>query len=152
MAMYELSTVSLINMLKSLATQVWFADDAATVGSLADLLNWWKRLSTLDPGYGYYMNAAKTWLVVKKDCFDEACSLFADTSLHVTTEGYSYLGDPLNFHEFHSTFLQEKVSQWEHDIMQLSKFAFSQPHATYSAMIHGLSSHWTFLSRTVKDL
>ena len=43
----------------------------------------------------------------------------------------------------------EAYWQWEHDIMQLST---SQPHATYSAMIHGLSSRWTFLSRTVKDL
>jgi len=36
--------------------------------------------------------------------------------------------------------------------MQLSKFASSQPHVAYSAMIHGLSSRWTFLSRTVNDL
>ena len=36
--------------------------------------------------------------------------------------------------------------------MQLSKFASSQPHAIYSAMIHGLSFCWIFLSKTVKDL
>jgi len=36
--------------------------------------------------------------------------------------------------------------------MQLSKFASSQLHAAYFAMIHGLSSRWTFLSRTVNDL
>jgi len=36
--------------------------------------------------------------------------------------------------------------------MQLSEFASSQPHVAYSAMIHGLSSHWTFVSRTVNDL
>jgi len=63
-----------------------------------------------------------------------------------------YVGAPLGSHEFHSTFLQEKVSQWENDIIQLSKFASSQPHAAYSAMIHGLSSRWTFLSRTINDL
>ena len=39
-AKYALSTVPLINKLKSLATQVWFADDAAPAGSLVDLLNW----------------------------------------------------------------------------------------------------------------
>jgi len=83
---------------------------------------------------------------------NEACSLFAGTSFRITTEGLPYLRAPLGSQEFHSTFLQEKVSQWEHDIMQLSKFATSQPRATYSAMIHGLSSHWTFLPRTVKDL
>ena len=117
MAMYTLSTVPLINKLEGLATQVWFADDAIAAGSLVDLLNWWKQLSTLAPGYGYYVNAAKSWLVVKEDCFNEACSLFAGTSLRITTE-YPYLGAPLGFHayEFHSTFLQEKISQWEHDI------------------------------------
>ena len=36
--------------------------------------------------------------------------------------------------------------------MQLSKSASSQPHATYSAMILGLSFCWIFLSKTVKDL
>ena len=35
--------------------------------------------------------------------------------------------------------------------MQLSKFASSQPHAAYSVVIHGLSSHWTFLSRTLSS-
>jgi len=55
--------------------------NGAAAGSLVDLLIWWKQLSTLGPGYGYYVNAAKSWLVVKKDCFDEACSLFAGTSL-----------------------------------------------------------------------
>jgi len=63
MAMYALSTVPLINKLEGLATQVCFADDAAAAGSLVDLLNWWKQLSTLGPGYGYYMNAAKSWLL-----------------------------------------------------------------------------------------
>ena len=38
MAMYALSTVPLIRKLDGLATQVWFADDAAAAGSLADLL------------------------------------------------------------------------------------------------------------------
>ena len=60
------------------------------------------------------------------------------TSLRITTEGRSegrpYLGASFGSHEFHSTFLQEKLSQWDHDIMQLSKFTSSLPHATYSAM------------------
>ena len=80
-------------------------------------------LLLLGPGYGYYVNAAKSWLVAKVDCFDKAFSLFAGTSLWVSTEGRPSLGALLGSHEFHSTFLQEKISQWNHDIMQLSKFA-----------------------------
>ena len=147
------STVPLMQKLDGLATKVWFADDAATAaGSLADLLACWKQLSGLGPGYGYYMNASKSWLVVKEDHYDTACIISADTSLHITTEGCPYLGAPLGSPEFKSIFLQEKVCQWQNDVIQLSNFASSQPHAAYSAMIHGLSSHWTFLTRTVCDL
>jgi len=36
--------------------------------------------------------------------------------------------------------------------LKLSNFASSQPHAVYSSLIHGLSSCWIFLTRTVHDL
>ena len=153
MAMYALSTVPLINRLEGLAAQVWFADDdAAAAGSLVDLLIWWKQLSTLHPGYGYHVNASKSWLVVKDENFEEACILFKGTSLRITTEGRPYLGAPLGSPEFISTFLEDKVSQWQQDVLRLSRFSSSQPHASYSAMVHGLSSPWTFLSRTVRNL
>ena len=152
MAMYRYarSTVPSIRKLDGLSTQVWFADDAAASGSLVDLLAWWKQLSGLGPDYGYYVNASKSWLVIKEDYYDTACTLFTDTSLCITTEGHPYLGVPSP--EFKSIFLQEKVCQWQNDIIQLSNFASSQPHAAYSAMIHGLSSRWTCLTRTVCDL
>ena len=44
------------------------------------------------------------------------------------------------------------MSLWRDDVLKLSNFASSQPHAAYSAMNHGLSSCWTFLTRTVCDL
>ena len=113
MAMYTLSTVPLINRLEGLAAQVWFAaDDAAAAGSLVDLLIWWKQLLTLGPGYGYHVNASKSWLVVKEESFEEACTLFKGTSLRITTEGRPYLGAPLGSPEFESAFLEDKVSQW----------------------------------------
>ena len=77
MAMYALSTVPLIQKLVGIATQVWLADDsaAAAVWSLADLLAWWKQLSTSGLGYGYYVNASKSWLVVKENCYEAARTL-----------------------------------------------------------------------------
>ncbi len=36
--------------------------------------------------------------------------------------------------------------------MRLSAVASSQPHAAYAAFTHGLSSHWTYISRTVPDI
>ena len=97
MVMYAFSTVPLIRKLDGLATQVWLADDAAAAGSLAALLVWWKQLSGLGPGYGYYVNASKSWLAVKDNYYDTACTLFAGTSLRFTTEPtWELLLVPLN--------------------------------------------------------
>ena len=57
---------------------------------LADLLAWWKQLSALGGVLCEYIKV----LVVKEDCYDAACHLFAGTSLRITTEGHPYLGVP----------------------------------------------------------
>ena len=76
MLFYALSTVPLIRRLSS-ADQVWYADDATASGSIAEVKSWWDDLNRLGPGFGYYVNAAKTWLVVKKQCHAAAISAFS---------------------------------------------------------------------------
>ena len=49
MAMYALALVPLITQLSSVAKQVWYADDAAAVGQLADLRAWWDMLCDIGP-------------------------------------------------------------------------------------------------------
>ena len=70
MAMYAISVFPLINELCECdVNQTWFADDAMAGGSLNDLRGWWSRLVTLGPAYGYFVNAVKTWLIVKEKEF-----------------------------------------------------------------------------------
>ena len=124
-AMCALSTVPLINKLESLATQVWFADDAAAAGSLVDLLNWWKQLSTLGLGYGYYMNAVKSWLVVKE--FDEVflvCRYFPSHYHRGSSLFRGFVGLP------RIPFYLSPGEGFPGGEIQLSKFVSSQPHAT----------------------
>ena len=59
-------TIPLINRLNGEALQVWYADDAAAVGKISSLHEWWNKLSSLGPSYGYFTNASKTWLITKK--------------------------------------------------------------------------------------
>jgi len=67
MAMYAISVLPLINVLRECdVNQTWFADDG---GSRNDLRGWWSRLVTLGPAYGYFVNAVKTWLIVKEKSF-----------------------------------------------------------------------------------
>jgi len=71
-------------------------------------------------GFGYHVNASKSWLVFKDDCYDIAYHhLFAGTSLQITTKGHPYLGTPLGSPEFICAFIQEKVSLWKDDVLIL---------------------------------
>ena len=62
MPMYALATIPLIKKLHGnyMYKQVWYADDAAAVGRIVDLRDWWDRISTSGPGFGYFPNASKT--------------------------------------------------------------------------------------------
>ena len=38
------------------------------------------------------------------------------------------------------------------EITRLDKVATTQPHAAYAAFTHGISGHWSYLSRTIPDI
>lgn len=60
--------ISLIKNLKEFTVQqVWYADDAATLGKHQLLRYWWNRLSSDGPLYGYFVNPSKSWLLVKPE-------------------------------------------------------------------------------------
>ena len=56
MPMYALATIPLIDQLPCNVTQIWYADDACAIGSVADLHAWWNELTTRGQKYGYHVN------------------------------------------------------------------------------------------------
>ena len=86
MPLYALATIPLIKHLSSFKVeQCWYADDAAAGGQLGDIRRGWEDVSRQGPGYGYFPNAQKTWLVVKEDLEDRAKELFENTAIRVTS-------------------------------------------------------------------
>ena len=81
MLMYALDTLPLINRLPKILMQVWYADDACACGSVTALCKWYKHFCDLGPRYGYIVNAAKAWLVVKPG-----------TGVNLSSERRPYLG------------------------------------------------------------
>lgn len=80
MTMYALATIPLIQSLARVDTvQVWYADDASAAGALPHLRMWWESLLALGTKYGYFPNAAKTYLVVKEDMLETAAAIFNST-------------------------------------------------------------------------
>ena len=52
MSMYALATIPLIRKLTSNSMQAWYADDAAAVGKVTDLRDWWDQLAKEGPDFG----------------------------------------------------------------------------------------------------
>ena len=57
------------------ATQIWFADDAASGGKLEALRRWWDALLRFGPLFGYHVNVSKSWLLVKPENLQEATTV-----------------------------------------------------------------------------
>ena len=122
-------------------------DDTAAFGSLEQLCSWWDRLTMEGPRFGYYANPSKTWLVTKDQYLHNAANIFSDSGVKITSHGRPYLGAPLGSQEFIEEYLSNKVGEWTSNVTILSKIAVSQPYAAYSALTHGFSSKWSYLSR-----
>ena len=152
MAMYAIEILPLIHRLDQQVKQVWYADDASAGGSLHHLHSWWNQLLRYGPEYGYFANAAKTWLIVKQEHLPLATELFADLGVQMTVERRRHLGAALRTESFSESYVKGKVQEWVEEVTRLSKIATSQLHAAYAALTHGLLSKWTYLLRTVPDV
>ncbi len=149
MPMYALASISLIKKLGGNVTQQWYADDAAAVGKLSELHTWWRDLVKFGPKFGYFPNAAKTWLVTKESSYNLGVNTFGDEGIQVTDEGRPYLGAAIGTRTYTKNYVSSKVSQWSSQLSILTKIAGTQHHAVYSALIHGFTSKWTYLCRTI---
>ena len=64
MPMYALGVIPMINCLGgSSVQQIWYADDATACGSVKALRSWWDKLTSVGPGYGYFLILLKLALL-----------------------------------------------------------------------------------------
>ena len=155
MVIYALAISPLIDQLRTRCPnvqQVWFADDATGAASCSNLRSWWDTLSSRGPAFGYHPNASKTYLVVKQEHETSARQLFADTEVHITLQGKRHLGAAIGSKSFTEEYVRNKVETWTNEIKRLAQVATSQPHAAFEAFTHGLSSRWSYLTRTIPDI
>ena len=156
MALYGLATVPLQNRIRfteTLVKQVWLADDAIGAGVLENLRNWWDTINNYGPGIGYYVNEPKSWLILKDSSkLEEAESLFRDTSIRITASGKRHLGAAIGSTDFRHEYATEKVNHWCEEVSKLAEFALSQPHAAFSAYIHGEHHRFSYFMRTIPGM
>ena len=135
MAIYAIAIRPLIELVATAkALQVWFADDAAGGGKLNCVRGWWDLLQQHGPKYGYFVNAAKTWLLVKPESLSAAEVAFANTGVQVTTRGVKHLGAPLGDRDYVKEYVSAQVMQWVKELALLSHMAKLQPHLAFCAL------------------
>ena len=64
----------------------------------------------------------------------------------------THLGAALGSRTFTEEYVTNKVQGWTQEITRLAEIATTQPHAAYAAFTHGLSSRWSYISRTIPDI
>ena len=149
MAMYAIALTPLVTKAKSLARQVWFADDATGCDKAEILRKWYDLLIKEGPSYGYFPQPEKCILIAKEGKDQQLTDAFRDTQVKITTIGARHLGAVLGSPAFKRDYITEKVKGWIEALTTLAKFAQTQPHAAFAVFTHCLQGCWTFLCRTV---
>ena len=137
MPFYALRIIPLINRLPRNAKQIWYEDDATTVGSVTALKEWWDALNSSGLCFGYYINSSKTWLVTKAEHYNTAIRVFEGTNVEITEQGRPHLEAPIGTDKYIEQFVKEKVDQWLDELKILSQIVTTQLHAAYAALTHG---------------
>ena len=122
------------------------------MGQIDQSRSWWDKLVELGPGFGYYVNASKAWLITKEAHHQKSSEAFSGTGMKVTSCGTSYLGSSIGSRAFIELFVEEKVKLLSVELDILACFAKTQPHAAYFTFTHGLTSFWSYLTRTMPEI
>ena len=126
-----------------------FADELTAAGDIKGIKYWWDQLCKLGPKFGYFPEATKYLLIVKKDVEKKAEEIYYGSDVKITTEGKRHLGAALGTHEYKEEYLATKVDGWIEEIKILSEIAKSQPQAAYSYFITGFRHKVTYYMRTI---
>ncbi|PFX13573.1 hypothetical protein AWC38_SpisGene22326, partial [Stylophora pistillata] len=134
------------------AKQCWFADDACGAGTISEIKQWWDGLNTFGPDIGYFPNGKKCWIIAKPEKEALVREAFKDTAINVTVEGQKHLGAVIGSRDYLQDYVNEKVTSWVNEVVQLAEFAQIQPQASYAAYTFGLKHRWTYFLRTLPDV
>ena len=131
---------------------VAYADDVTAGGALKDLKALWSTLCDLGPKFGYFPEASKSWLIVKKDKIEEATKLFKSCQIKITSDGKKHLGAVIGSISYKKQYVNNKVENWINEIRILSQIAKTEPQAAYSCFTSGWKHKLTYFMRTIPGI
>ena len=133
--------------------QVWLADDATGAGTLLDLKMWWDKVTREGEKHGYHVKPSKSWLILKDpNKLEEAATIFRNSPIKITADGKRHLGASLGTDDYKISYISEKVDDWCKKMRKLAEIAKTQPHAAFTAYIHGEQHKYTYFMRTLNNI
>ena len=135
MPVYAIGVMPLLSLIKTAESKVKhaaYADDLGGAGTLLHLKSWWENVLHYGPLIGYHPNASKSWLVVKEENYEQACKIFGNTQINITTSGRKYLGSYIGTANDKSEYANKVVNGWIEELKVLCRIARSEPHAAYT--------------------
>jgi hypothetical protein len=153
MFMYGIAILPLIRRCKMEepdSTQVWYADDSSAAARLTRLRQWFDLLLADGPSFGYFPEAAKSYLIVRPRYMQLAKRIFAGVSVQIV-QGQRFLGSFVGSEPLKAQYVLEKTRKWVATIKRLAEMSDSQPQAAFTAFQKSLSAEWTYLQRILPD-
>ena len=148
-AMWYLSKPIKFRSSEGTSKSVAYADDLTAAGCIPGLKYWSDQLCELGPKFGYFLQASKSWLIIKPEVEGKAENIFHGSGVQITTEGKCHLGASLGSTKYNEEYLSSKVNEWIAQLRILSQIARTQPQAAYSAFTTGFQHKISFCMRTI---
>ena len=155
MALFAIATLPILRNLDELkdVNQAWLADDATATGRLEGLRKWWDEIVAMGLRFGYYVNAAKSCLIVKDpNIVDWAEFIFRGSGISIRSSGQRHLGAPLGSTTFKEEYVENLVDEWLGILGKLVEYSRTQPHAAYSVFTKGVRHKLTYFMRTIPGI
>ena len=104
---------------------------------LSSVRQWFEKLLSDGPAFGYFPVPSKTVFVVQPSDLQKANELFCDLGVKVVT-GSKFLGGFVGDKSLAAGFVSDKVKAWCHCIQRLSDVATMEPQASFAALTRSL--------------
>ena len=125
----------------------WYADNGNACGRISDLYETFRALKTEGSGYGYFVNAPKCHMIVKKEKMDLALETFAGSNVQMTL-GTRSLGSVIGTQETCDKFLDGKSEEQKKLLSKLGDIAKTNPQNAHSCLTKGVEHKVNFITRT----
>ena len=105
-------------------------------------------MNSLGPDFGYFPNNKKRRIIAKPNKKETVKEVFKETAVNIKVKEKIHLGMAISSREYQEEYINKKVYDWASEVVQLPKFAQTQPQAHYAAFTFGFRHRWTYSLRT----